>query len=548
MRDRRKTVFVILALTLCFAAYLRFYNLGVPSFWVDELDFVEAAKSKATVGAPLLVSGYAYPRAPILTYSLVAAYEAFGVSEFSSRLPSAVFGLMSIPLIFVIGKRWFDSRVGLVAAIFLATAPFEVGWSRACRMYALFQLLFLAGMFLFYIGFERYPQRTRSSDSEKGRISLLKTWGVDPVCLSVGLVFLYLSYTAHQNAALFVVSFGAYLLAMTLLTRLPYLSRDWFLSKYAILSAAGLCCLGLALLFPAVRDFLTYAIGYQPQWAEVNSAQDPWRIFKFFSGRSHFPMNILFIAGALLVLHRRDRAGIYALLNLLIPVLVFSFVFQYRKNDYIYHVYPVFFLLAAIPVARVVNGLTRWFEAALSGKRALVNYAPLAVALLWLPLTPGFRVAQKVPRLPDGHFNGAIYHNEWKGAARHVGPALSDTDIVISTLPLSVQYYLGRADYNLNWSNADLAREQNIKNKEGRFIDFYSGTALIDNIDDVKEIFSKNQKGWILVDNYRFNNPTYVPLQVSEFIARETIKSFETENKTVSIYGWNRNGALSATN
>ncbi|MCP5432925.1 MAG: glycosyltransferase family 39 protein [Alphaproteobacteria bacterium] len=58
-----------------------------------------------------------------------------GTSEAALRLPSLVFGLLSIPLIFLIGRRAFGTSVALVAAALLAVHGFHVQWSQLARMY-----------------------------------------------------------------------------------------------------------------------------------------------------------------------------------------------------------------------------------------------------------------------------------------------------------------------------------------------------------------------------------------------------------------------------
>lgn len=551
-----KTYLPILIATLLFGSYLRLHNLGVPSFWVDELDFVEAAKSQSRVGEPLLASGYAYPRAPLLTSSLVLSYKLFGVSEFSSRLPSAIFGIMTILLVFFIGRRWFDEQVGLMAAIFVACMPFEVGWSRACRMYSLLQLTFLAGMFLFYHGFEKSDSGTsESAGTATGLRNLFESWQIDWRLLLTGCVLLAVSFTSHQNAALFLPSFVVYIVTM-------FLVNGWrdgwsasLHSKYGAL--AGLTTIGvlLVLALPPAREFLNYAVGYQPKWAEVASAQNRWRILNFMFGSSHFPLNLLFLLGALQIVRTCHKAGIFALANFVVPVLLFSFVFQYRKNDYVYHVYPILFLVAAVPLsglARLVVGKIREMRPGkIIGKlagRNLVQPAVLLLCLVWFPLTPGFRLGQKIPRLPDGSFNGAIYHNEWKAAAEFLRDKITDADTLISTLPLSVQYYLGRADYNLNWSNSHLARANHFVARDGHFIDFYSGADLIEGLTELQEILRARPQGWLLVDNYRFTNPVYVPKEIQTYLLEKTLRVFETQNKTITIYRWETNVLTTATN
>lgn len=64
-----------------------------------------------------------------------------GTSEFALRLPGAILGAASVPLVFLLGRRVFSPGVGLVAAMLLAFHGFHVFWSQNARMY-------VAGAFL----------------------------------------------------------------------------------------------------------------------------------------------------------------------------------------------------------------------------------------------------------------------------------------------------------------------------------------------------------------------------------------------------------------
>jgi 4-amino-4-deoxy-L-arabinose transferase-like glycosyltransferase len=576
---KSKTAFTILIFITLAAAYLRLANLGVPSFWVDELDFVDAAKSMLRVGEPLLDSGYPYPRAPLQTYALMASFKLFGVSEFSSRLPSAIFGILSIPLLFIIGRGLFNERVGLLSALFLAVSPFAIGWSRGCRMYALFQLLFLAGVYFFYRGFENPPVspfkkggagefpldkggRPVVSPLEGGLRGVFRRWQRSLPYLLLAGFFLLLSYSTHQNAGLFLLTFIAYLLMMGISSTVKEGFIATLKSKYVILLTAILGGLVLAyIVLPPIREFVSYAAEYQPKWAEVASAQNPWRIFDFFFGSEKLPFNLLFIGGTILIFKSWNRAGVFALLTFFIPVVLFSFVFQYRKNDYVFHVYPLFYLIGAVALDFVIVKLSevKFFDAvvrrfAAAGKtpplippqggnrpvRFSKNMILTVVCILWLPFTFNFRFAQKIPRLPDGNFNGAIYHNEWKEAAAFLKDKISEGDVFISTLPLTVKHYVGRAEYNLNISNSDLAREKNIVAADGRLIDFYSGADIIEDVAELQSVLDAHPNGWLVVDNYRFENDVYVPAAMREFMLTRAKKVHETKNKTVSVYRWEK--------
>ncbi len=146
---------VILTVIVVTGFGLRIINLGGPGFGTDEPLHVFAAQSILENGKPELPSGILYKRALLYTKTVALSFKFFGVSEFSARLPSVIFGTLAIILLFFIGKKFYGTAVGLISAILVAYIPYQIAWSRECRMYTMFQLFYVAGVFAFYYGFER---------------------------------------------------------------------------------------------------------------------------------------------------------------------------------------------------------------------------------------------------------------------------------------------------------------------------------------------------------------------------------------------------------
>jgi uncharacterized membrane protein len=58
-----------------------------------------------------------------------------------ARMMSLAFYLLSIPLLYVLGKQAYSRQVGLFAALLLALSPFMNWYGSEIRMYTLFTLL-----------------------------------------------------------------------------------------------------------------------------------------------------------------------------------------------------------------------------------------------------------------------------------------------------------------------------------------------------------------------------------------------------------------------
>lgn len=87
---------------------------------------------------------------PPLYYLLLKVWSyIFGTSEIALRFPSILFGLLTVYLVYLIGKELFNKRIGLTAGILLATSGLHVYYSQEARMYSLVTLLISYLVYLF---------------------------------------------------------------------------------------------------------------------------------------------------------------------------------------------------------------------------------------------------------------------------------------------------------------------------------------------------------------------------------------------------------------
>lgn len=126
---------------LVLGAALRLYDLGTESYWLDEVIMLRAGEGD--IGT--IVLGGRPPVYVLLTHVWVAL---FGTSEASTRLLPALFGMLSIWLTYVLGRKLFDTRVGLVAALLMSVSAFQIYYSQEIRYYSLFTLCALLSFLL----------------------------------------------------------------------------------------------------------------------------------------------------------------------------------------------------------------------------------------------------------------------------------------------------------------------------------------------------------------------------------------------------------------
>ena len=139
MRDRRRQRIALAAVVLL-AAVLRLYQLGdVPAgLYCDEAGNGYNAYALGTAGIdengvhwPLYVwsFGTAYKN-PAFIYAAILPVKLLGLSEFSVRLTSALFGIGTVAAMFLLGRALFTPWVGFWSALFLAVCPWHLHFSR----------------------------------------------------------------------------------------------------------------------------------------------------------------------------------------------------------------------------------------------------------------------------------------------------------------------------------------------------------------------------------------------------------------------------------
>ena len=101
-----------LILIILLAAVLRFYKLGqVPSGFVnDEAAFGYNAYSLLKTGKdefgkawPIIFRSFGEGKLPVYVYLTVPSVAIFGLNEFAVRLPSALFGVLTVFMLYLLG-------------------------------------------------------------------------------------------------------------------------------------------------------------------------------------------------------------------------------------------------------------------------------------------------------------------------------------------------------------------------------------------------------------------------------------------------------------
>ena len=145
-RSRSRAFWIVAGLTALGAA-LRFATLGLQAYHHDEI--VTASRVlRVGFGHAMDAVGFS-ESAPPLYYALAWVWtQATGTGPWGLRSLSALAGVLTIPVAYLIGRELRDRRAGLLVAALVAVNPMLLWYSQEARAYAL--LAFFCAVSLLY--------------------------------------------------------------------------------------------------------------------------------------------------------------------------------------------------------------------------------------------------------------------------------------------------------------------------------------------------------------------------------------------------------------
>jgi hypothetical protein len=225
---------VLLALVIALAAAVRLHRLDAHSLWLDEAyTYMRAAMEPADGIEASIKKGH------VPTYFLfMHHWLAFGDDERWLRMPSVIFGVLTVLAAYVLGRVLGGNRVGLGTALLVALSPLQVRYAQEARMYTM--LTFAATLAITgVIWLLKHPQeagvplwrRTAWTDGPPGRA---RRWS-------------WLAFVAGAIAVLYLHNTGVFFLVTCSLCSLVLIATargrrwavigNWTLANLAVLAA-----------------------------------------------------------------------------------------------------------------------------------------------------------------------------------------------------------------------------------------------------------------------------------------------------------------------
>ena len=314
---------LLLITALAFA--LRLYGLDTQSLWFDEILTVHLAQLPWYHGLIGLL-GHGIQLTPLF-HGVVKLWLTVGDSDWLLRFPAVLFGVLTVPVVFQIGKTYFNVQTGLLAALIFAINPYQIWYAQELKLYVLLPFAAAGSMWMFALLLHK---------------SSPKFWIAFVLFNAVG-------YLAHYF--MFLVATVQFIYLLFTLKQTYKLLRKWSLAQ--IVSILFLVPWWLFILF---QQHIAIGVGWVPfpRWYEP--------IFTFLNFNFAFAelTSAMALLGALFMLAgliagcyrtwRLGSTGYLLLLWLFLPFVIVLFVLSFSAVS----LYVDRYFLVASPVLTLV--------------------------------------------------------------------------------------------------------------------------------------------------------------------------------------------------
>lgn len=509
-------IHIIIILLFLIGFLLRIYDLGVQSFWLDEAISSNAAVALLKSGSPTFPSGILYDRSILNTLLITLSFKIFGVNEFAARFPSVLFGTLTILLVYLIGSKWGNQRIGIIAAFLIAFSVWEIAWSRQARMYQQLQFFYILSLYVFY----------------EFTVNLKLKWFLLLAFSTAGTIL------SHEFGYVLIPVFATYLVIMAFKKQFK---PKTFISSYF---------LKLILIFAALLGFAYYrGIISLVMSTDINYYDKYIYLLKKDMGIFLF----LAVPGGTVLVNKDMKKGLLLIAALIIPLYFIFFHVLLFGTRYLYFVIPILFILIAFFLDFVADVLKRFlpvtndFLGKFSYIRRLREYqipyisffrcisgkyiANVIVSLLLISamyFSPGFTFSPKEQY--DLGVNAPL--SDFKKAYSYVKDSMQPDDVIVSAWTPPTLFYLGKSDFWLAFDVVGTGMDSFMLSNSSREV--YTNAIAIKDVNALENITQAYGRGWIIVDNlawYKLNP------EMKGFIESNTDKKLH--DATIRVYMWN---------
>ena len=511
---------IILSVIIC-GAFLRIYNLDSQSFWMDEGYSINAALSTLEKGYPILDSGKEYGGQIIYTYFLAGSIKLFGFCNWSARLPSVIFNLLFLLVIFLFVKKFFDKKTALLTFVFLTFSYWEIAWARQARNYALFQLFFWLSLYFFWSILYKYKNKyfvlclifsLAAFFTHSLGLLLLPIYLISFLIVYGDKISCHFRFLCHSRSALKCgINFGRNLRLRRISRRLIPLKKDRFRNKpgmtqriYKIIEK-NLKIILLSLFILLTTIFFSERI--------LSAIKESTLIFTFYLPHysnfiwNSFPITIILaVLSVFLYLNKKRIEKINLLLAIyFLPLLILSVFVYLMHYRYLFFVLPVLYILSSLTIVSFCHSRENGNPVAKKNriKFFLTPFIYLFIAIFIIFSSEFQKTPQTTYALEsDNPQQKLSYYSytpqpDWQKAYQYIKDNQKENDIIISAQPVFNKIYLNKPGYWIYYSYCRKSQPYRLITENNT--EYYANAKVIDDLEELKKIIQENQ-GFILLD------------------------------------------------
>jgi len=341
----------IILLLVLMSYPLFFHKLGDRDIWSpDEDEYVQVNREMVLDGHWMYptANGQPYSIKPPLFNWLGSSFAKIGgeVTEYTSRLPSALAASAGLLVLYFIGRRLFGDRAGLLAALILGTTPLYIEFGRWIQINMISTVLLMATLGLFYRGY--------SDERKRATAYLLMYVPVGLGTLNMGLV----------NVAMPMIVIGLYLIAMKDVKHILKLKIGWGILIYLAIVAPWYVAVSLKGGYAQNLVIVTNFTRFFKEFAHA-------RPFYYYltTAPPYFLPWLIFLPGAFYLCFSQqtemERRQLLFPFLWLVGLFVFFSISNTKRSEYLLPIYPAMALLVGYTIDRSL----RWWDDSLFWRR-----------------------------------------------------------------------------------------------------------------------------------------------------------------------------------